>query len=247
MSCKPDFEKVEYGELGVIKNGDGYFDFDINETVFYGDFRSSKGIYFYYFEYLLGLIHDGRLYDCSAGGILVSTYNKVYDYNTFNPCESIEFNSAVLDPHNLYYICPIDCVTQLNDKYTYMKINYRHTIAEGVFTISDEHDFMVKDQNNNKYIAAVKVAGYKTQIKYYYKTYPEFLASLDKKVNIYVANEVIDSCDFCPFEYNHDPNTCEIIECDIQKIYVAICAGKIRLIDGKMAGKSTKAAVRILD
>ncbi len=77
--------------------------------------------------------------------------------------------------------------------------------------------------------------------------FPELLVSLDKKIPIHKVNpNYVDDCIKCPFDYNHDPEECEILQFILpeETIYVALCGGKIRLVDGKIAGKLTKAAMR---
>jgi hypothetical protein len=51
----------------------------------------------------------------------------------------------------------------------------------------------------------------------------------------------------CPYAPGHNEEYCEIVKFNIHNntILVAICSGKIRIVDGKTAGQYTKAAAHI--
>jgi hypothetical protein len=242
MSTGPDFKNddiIIYSELGLVKIGDGYVNFKYKTIVHYDSFYSSKNNYFYYHTNALAILYNNILYDYSAG-ILIADNGKVYDCETFKIC------CILLD--SLYYVYQIDCVTQLNDKYTYMKINGYNAFVISNFTRSNTHRLRMK-----KYIAAGVINEY--DIKYSnmigcVDKCPRTLLGAGKKVNIFssmIFTQINNEFNIkCPFEYNHDPAKCEIIGYNFKSetIYVALRGGKIRLVDGKIAGKSTKAAAR---
>ena len=282
MSIRPDYSAGPlsiYEHLGVVKIGSGYVDFTEParpKIAFNKAFRSMNGIIFYHVDNILGIVYDNRFYECSKSK-LISSQRNIYDYDTLAPSIGVPFTVSKLNRKIFYYVMPIDCVTQINDKFTFMKINHYNVLVEGVFTQGDEM-YTVKDNDNDNYISAMGV-----DIGDLHYTLddipPEWLAGPDSLLAIYLDDGPINvslpksatngglpksaisgppksaisgppksaTNVSCPYAPGHNEEYCEIVKFNIHDntILVAICSGKIRIVDGKTAGQYTKAAARI--
>lgn len=264
MSIRPDYSAGPlsiYEHLGVVKIGSGYVDFTEParpKIAFNKAFRSMNGILFYHVENILGIVYDNRFYECSKSK-LISSQRNIYDYDTLAPSIGVPFTVSKLNRKIFYYVMPIDCVTQINDKFTFMKINHYNVLVEGVFTQGDEM-YTVKDKDNINYISAMGV-----DIGDLHYTLddipPEWLAGPDSLLAIYLDDGPLNDPPksatsgppksatnvSCPYAPGHNEEYCEIVKFNIHDnaIFVAICSGKIRIVDGKTAGQYTKAAARI--
>jgi hypothetical protein len=249
MSIRPDYSLgpiTIYEHLGIVKIGPGYVDFsdpDRPEVMINDDFRSLNGIYYFYVDHIIGFVYNDKFYNCTKGK-LISTQYIVYEYDTISPAIGIPCYFHDLKKRLFHYVVPIDCVTQINDKFTFMKINHYNVLVEGLFTASDEI-FIVKDKDNKNYISVMSVNIQDLQFTLDSKP-RKWLVGPDSIITLIPDDYQQHKHIKCPFDQNHDPECCEIVKFNIPDnvTYVAICSGKIRIVDGKPAGQYTKAALR---